>query len=287
MSPTPRSLILDLLSTLPGGRGGSMPVRSLVEAAGMFEIAENSLRVALARLLAQDRVARDARGRYRIGPSAGAMRSEVRGWRRLEEGLVVWRGRWIAVHGRVGGRGADRARSARALRLLGFRPLVEGLAIRPDNLEGSVARTRARLRGLGLTAGCLVTALSDLGKLDEGRARALWSDADPSAAHRDTIDRLEASRNRLAPAPPEVAMAETFLLGGSAIRQLIHDPLLPEALASGDARRALLECLVEYDSFGRQCWAAFLERHGVRHSRTPADLRAYEDALPRAAGAHG
>ena len=48
MDPSPRSLILDLLSTL--GRS-SAPVRALVSAAGLFGIRENSLRVALARLL--------------------------------------------------------------------------------------------------------------------------------------------------------------------------------------------------------------------------------------------
>ena len=58
-APSPRSLVLDLLSTL---RRGSMPVRALVEAAALFGIAENSLRVSLARLLAEGRVARDRRG---------------------------------------------------------------------------------------------------------------------------------------------------------------------------------------------------------------------------------
>src|SRR5262249_42721908 len=49
VQPTAKSLILDLLSTI-GER--SMPVRALVAAADLFAIEENSLRVALARLLA-------------------------------------------------------------------------------------------------------------------------------------------------------------------------------------------------------------------------------------------
>ena len=71
MGPTARSLILDLLSTL---RRGAAPVRALVAAAGLFGIGENSLRVALARLLAAGMVERDARGQYRLGPGARAAR---------------------------------------------------------------------------------------------------------------------------------------------------------------------------------------------------------------------
>ena len=48
MDISPRSLILDLLSTL---RRGAMPVRALIRAGEMFEIPENTLRVALARLV--------------------------------------------------------------------------------------------------------------------------------------------------------------------------------------------------------------------------------------------
>ena len=57
--------MLDLLSTLPRG---AMPVRALVAAGDLFGISENSVRVTLARLLADRLVARDDRGAYRLGP---------------------------------------------------------------------------------------------------------------------------------------------------------------------------------------------------------------------------
>jgi len=44
--PTAKSLTIDLLSTL---RGGSMPVRALVASGALFGIAENNVRVTLAR----------------------------------------------------------------------------------------------------------------------------------------------------------------------------------------------------------------------------------------------
>src|SRR5262249_20980091 len=80
MEPTAKSVILDLLSTI-GER--SMPVRALVAAADFFGIEENSLRVALARLLAADTVERDERGAYRLGRRAAAVQRQVRSWRRI------------------------------------------------------------------------------------------------------------------------------------------------------------------------------------------------------------
>ena len=52
MDVTPRSLILDLMATLPSQGSHAMPVSALVEAGGYFGLAGNSLRVALARLMA-------------------------------------------------------------------------------------------------------------------------------------------------------------------------------------------------------------------------------------------
>ena len=73
MRPTARSFILDLLSTL---RSGSMPVAALVEAGGLFGIAENNVRVALTRMRSSGQVERDARGRYRLGAAAGPASSD-------------------------------------------------------------------------------------------------------------------------------------------------------------------------------------------------------------------
>src|SRR5258705_236266 len=62
-APSPRSLVLDLLSTL---RGESMPVGALVAAGQLFGIAENGMRVAVTRLLAGSELLRDERGPYRL-----------------------------------------------------------------------------------------------------------------------------------------------------------------------------------------------------------------------------
>jgi phenylacetic acid degradation operon negative regulatory protein len=286
VSPSPKSLILDLLSTLPSTSGSSMPVRALVEAGAVFGLAENSVRVALARLFAQRRVERDERGRYRMGAGVVPLSNEIRGWRRLEARLEAWSGRWIGVHAALPGRGAARARSEQALRFLGFRVLVDRFHLRPDNLVGGVDAVRDRLSGLGLASGSLVIGVSDLDRSSDARARRLWDSAGLAGAQREGCRELARSRARLSGASTEQAMAETFLVGGRMIRLLVLDPLLPVEIAPTDAREALVEAMVDYDDFGRACWAEFMARHGAPHRRMPVDLRVAEGAerLERASG---
>lgn len=278
VSPSPKSLILDLLSTLPSAPGSSMPVRALVEAGAIFGLAENSLRVALARLLAQGRVERDERGRYRMGEDVAPLGNEIRAWRRLEARLGRWSGTWVGAHVATSRQRGARARSEQALRFLGFRSLADGFSVRPDNLKGGVADVRERLSRLGLAPGSLVVGVSDLDPASDARARRLWDPALLASEQRAGCDELAESRRRLARASEEQAMAETFLVGGKMIRLLVLDPLLPSEIAPIDAREALVEAMVEYDEFGRACWAGFMARHGAPHRRTPVDLRLIEGA---------
>ena len=95
MTPSAKSLILDLLSTLPPRR--PVPVGALVRAGAMFDLGENRLRVALARLRSRGLVESDERGLYRLGAAAHAVSRQVRSWRTLEETVCPWDGSWVAV----------------------------------------------------------------------------------------------------------------------------------------------------------------------------------------------
>jgi len=270
-APSPRSLALDLISTL---RGESMPVGALVAAAALFGIPENGMRVAIARLLAAEALARDERGRYRLGPAAAPLNQHVVSWRRLEERLARWDGGWVAVQRA----GLARGPGERALRLLGFAPFSRELALRPDNLRGGVAGVRAELHALGLPAEAPVFGLRDFDPDTEARARGLWDVAALRSGYTRSRLALARSEARLARASearsePEAnaAMVESFRLGGRVIRELVHDPLLPEPLLPAAERRALLGAMRRYDRAGRRIWAGFMARHGAPHTALPAD----------------
>jgi len=280
MPPAPRSLILDLLSTL---RRGAFPVGALVAAGECFGLEPGSIRVALARLLERGLVSRSGRGRYRLGPAAAAVQEQANAWRRVRSRTRPWPGGWIGVHGPHGDRRA-RQRAQRALRFLGLRDLVPGLAIRPDNLAGGVEGARERLQALGLAPSALVARIDGLDPETEGRARGLWDVAALTRGYRTQRRALERSEARLASLPQDEAMVESFTVGGRALQQLALDPLLPEPIVATAERDALAEAVRRYDRIGRSCWAPFMREHGVLEPATPADTHGTGLAMTGGAG---
>lgn len=284
VAPSAKSLILDLLSTLAGG---TMPVGALVEAADLFGIQENALRVALARLLAAGQIERDERGRYRLGAQALPIDRRVTSWRRAAERARPWDGDWLGVHtAGLGPRPAERQvrRRGRALRFLGFETLAPGLALRPNNLRGGALAVREELRGLGLEAGALVFELAALDPASDARARGLWDATGLCGGYRQSLADLAASEQALQVASEAQAMVESYVLGGRVIRQLVLDPLLPEPIVPTVERDALVLAMRRYDRLGRACWAGFRDRHGLTGRRAPADTRIPEGASRLAAG---
>ena len=280
--PSPRSLILDLLSTLRPDH--TMPVGLLVEAAALFEIPGGTLRVALARLLASGRVERDERGAYRLSAAAAPVQETVARWRAREAAPEPWDGRWWTVLESARPRGSAARRHDQALRLHGLAALEPRLWLRPANLAGDVEALRESLTGIGLDAGSHVFVASDFDAETEARARALW-DADAlRAGYERALTTLAESEARLPSLPPEAAMRESFLVGGRILQQLVLDPKLPAAILDPAPRLALTDAMRRYDRAGREAWSALLARYDVPHRQTPADA-GYDTRVDRVAHA--
>ena len=268
MRPTPKSLILDLLSSL---RGQEMPVRALVAAAELFGISAESVRVALVRLCTDGTVERNERAQYRLASAAEPVQRHVAAWTRTEERVVAWRGGWVAVH-TAGLPRVDRARVRRrdrALQFLGFRRLESHLFVRPDNLKGGVEGVRDELYALGLDREAIVFGISALDPVTEARARDAWDAEGLRRAYRTTCAALARSTARLERLGEAEAMVESFVLGGRAIRQLALDPLLPEPIVPAGERAALVDAMRVYDRLGRVRWRGFMRSHGAPHLQTP------------------
>jgi phenylacetic acid degradation operon negative regulatory protein len=262
---TAKSFVLDQLSVVAGRL---MPVRALVAAAALFHIEENSLRVALARLVASGTVEHDERGAYRLGEHAQPVQQQVVSWRRLEERVRPWHGGWIGVTTHGLPRAASR-HAERAFRFFGFRELAPGLHVRPDNLTPSLAETRGELVSLGLPDRAPVLAIAELDPLSDSRARSLWDTRKLVAEYRRSLAELEASAARLGDISPNEAMVETFTLGGRVIRQLALDPLLPDPIVDGAQRRALVAAMRRYDKLGHAAWRAFFADYRLTSVRAP------------------
>lgn len=249
-------------------------MRALLDAARIFGIADNALRVALARLRGAGLVESDERGRYQLGRPAEALNRRITFWRSAESRLQPWTGGWIGVQLsglRVSGRRAQGQR-ARALRMLGFCALAPGLEIRPDNLVGGVAGAREQLHGLGLEPAALVFALHSLDAETEHVARSLWDTDGLRGGYERLTQRLERSARRLPELSVEAAMRESFEIGGEAIRAIVYDPLLPEPIGPVAERDALIEASRRYDRLGRRCWAGWLGGESLPE-RGPANVQ--------------
>ena len=259
MDPTPKRLILDLLSTAPER---ALPVAALVAAGQLFGITENNIRVSVVRLRAAGLVDADERGRYRLTDAAAPVGRHVTAWRDVEARGRPWDGGWIGVHTAAVQRSERRAHrhGDRALRLFGFQPVAAGLHLRPDNLAGGIEAVRAQLHELGLDRKALVFGVRDLDETAERRARRLWDTKALRDGYRLSLAALQKSQRRLAALPVHEALIESFSLGGRVIRQIVLDPLLPEPLVPANERRALVEAMRCYDRAGRSRWSEFLKR---------------------------
>jgi phenylacetic acid degradation operon negative regulatory protein len=269
-SVTPRNVVLNLVRVAPRQ---SLPVSRLVEMGDLFGFSSNALRVAVTRLTAEGLLDSDERGWYRLGPAAEPVQAHVEDWRRGEARMRPWKGEWLAVA--LGGRAerAVRRASLRALGRLGFGEGLAGLWLRPDNLALPFADTVERLRRLGLEDGAEPFRARDF---DAGLVQRLQSQLWPARALQRTYERtaqgLARSLPQLEHMPLRTALVQSFLLGGEAIRVLATDPLLPEEIVPGAARRELTELMLRYDAAGHRLWRSFATRtapesqSGERHA---------------------
>ncbi|MEO1935886.1 MAG: hypothetical protein ABGX04_14015 [Myxococcales bacterium] len=266
-----KTVVIDLLSSMPAQY--PVAVGALVRGGAALGISENSLRVALARLRARALVESDARGLYRLGTTAEPVNHEVRSWRSIKEHVGDWDGSWVAVE--TSGRPRQNFKTARtckrALRLQGFETLLPGLRIRPNNLIGGVERVRRRLTALGYAPAPIVFELSGLDQTNDAEARSLWDVAALEEGYARLCEQLLVSGERLPSLPSQQAMSESFRLGGEAVRRIVLDPLLPEAIIDTHARHALFDAMRHYDRLGRDCWKAWAGE-SVELERSPADV---------------
>ena len=260
---TARELVIDFLSNR---YPREMSVQEITGVGIALGFSEQSLRMALTRLVEQSVAANTGRGRYRLSPSGEAMREEVRKWRHLDDLAKPWSGAWIGVFDAAIPR-SDRAalrRHQRAMRLRGFRELQSGLWIRPANLRDSVAELREHLRALGLHPSALVVGLQDLDDDTRSKATGLWDTAAMLATYRALADELITSKSKLERLPLDTAAAESMVLGRDVIRHINLDPVLPEALMPQLALSNLIRVMSDYDSNARQIWRRFMRAHAPR-----------------------
>ena len=255
-----RELILALMDSTSAH---TLSASYLIAAARLFEMDPGSVRVALARLVREGSLTGAGRGRYGLGSRAGTLHTLVKNWSRTEASLVDWQGDWLSVlvgHLARSNKAAVRG-NERALGLFGFAEMAAGLWVRPANLARTLDQVRADLLELGLVPGSLCAQISQIAPPEQLDPQALWQTDALTARYNSNVEKLEASKARLQGFDEAGAARETLLIGREVTRDILLDPLLPDALVDADARRRMIDAMRDYDRIGKAYWREFFQQH--------------------------
>lgn len=261
--PTAKRLILSLLSQ---PNMSSLSLRQLGAWGDVLGQKPAAIRVTAGRLVKEDLLSKTSRGVYTIGADGRALRDQASTWITTLDQVRDWNGGrsggWYCAHtGHLGKAIRRNVRGRqRALRLLGFRELVAGLWVRPDNLMHSAADMHKRLCQLGAEGGVVVSRAEELRQAGLVSPLTLWSGAELDAAYLRAIAVLEASEQRLQGQGLRAVTRESFVVGEHVIRQINTDPLLPADCVDTGARKAMVRAMMRYSQFCHPYWAEFLNR---------------------------
>ncbi|MEM9396676.1 MAG: PaaX [Pseudomonadota bacterium] len=258
-SPTPKRLILSLLSA------PSMTRISAAQSAQwgqLFGIDPAAMRVALGRLCKSGFLQSVARGVYEVGPAGATLRTAASSWVSAEHLKGPWNGDWLLVHtAHLGRRDKRLARNRdRALRLEGFQSPLRDLWCRPANYRESLVETKARMVTLGMEQEAAVSRSSEVLGADL-QLESLWPRAALEKSYEDATELMKDSRRRISDYRLEEAARETFLIGEYVIRQINADPMLPDEMIDGAARRKMHAAMLSYDKLGHGVWQRFQKQH--------------------------
>ena len=217
----PKSLILDLLSA---SDPAPFATTTFLQAARIFRLKENTVRVTLNRLVSDGYLEAHGVGSARqhtLSPRSRLLNRHIIAAQSRRP--RAWNGQWISVFAwapGAGRRGRDRFRDA--LRVLRLGNLQPGVWVRPDNqdlsLEGVLEDFNFK-EEVSWTRGELM-----YGRPDTKLAEALFGVGRTARIIEKACRDLEASLARLPAMNEERALAETFSVGGRAIKALFEDP---------------------------------------------------------------
>jgi phenylacetic acid degradation operon negative regulatory protein len=255
--PTAKRLILSLLSQ---PRMATLSLRQLVAWGELLGQKPAAIRVTAGRLVKEGLLETVSRGVYTIGPNGLVLRNKASEWMTALDQIRDWKGGWICVHTAHLGKANRRnvRKRERAFRLVGFKELVDGVWIRPDNLTYTPTQIYVELCQLGLEPDAVLLR-SDV--IEHSRSESpldLWGSDTLNASYEKGVELLQHSEQRLRQQDLRTVTRETFLIGEQVIRQINADPLLPTDYVDASKRKKLVHAMKRYSKFCHPQWAQFL-----------------------------
>lgn len=252
-----RALLLRLMSV---PRHRPLHVSEAVKSGAVFGIVENSIRVALTRLLKDGLIEATERGLYHLSAKGRQLGEVVSNWRGVEDQIRDWQGDWLAVATTEIPR-SDRKvlrHLERAFSLSGLRDLGGGIYVRPNNIVGEVPAMRAKLSSLETDKRATVFRMCDLAAHNQAKAEHLWDDLRLSENYARWSRELDDNIKFILTLPKPEAVREVFLVGDVAIKRVLFDPLLPAKIVHEPSRREFFQKVRQFDDLGHGIWTEFL-----------------------------
>jgi phenylacetic acid degradation operon negative regulatory protein len=255
--PTSNRLLLSLFSQ---PNLSIMSIKQLIAWGELFKHEPATIRVAAGRLLKQGFLSSEKRGEYTIGATNKTINQLASTWRDSQRKVEQWKGGWLSIYTAHLGRTCKQSLRTRerAFRLTGFKPLEKNLWCRPDNLVESVDSTFSRLVNIGLEKTAILMKVEHFNHDLAANPMRLWSPKQLNNTYGILAALLEDSARRLSEMNLKQATRESFLIGEHVIRQINHDPLLPEEFVDTSARKRLVDNMIEYDGVCHPIWHDFL-----------------------------
>ena len=255
--PTAKRLILSVLSQ---PNMACLPIRQLIAWGALFDQKPSAIRVTVGRLVAEELLVKTGRGMYTIGPGGLALKNKAGEWATALTRICDWEGGWFGVYTAHLGKAYRRKVRARerAFRLLGFKELVSGLWVRPDNLHYTASQMYKKLCEFGLDAEAVVMRSQTLLQLSSKNPLTLWSSNGLNAGYEQATKLLRYSQQRLEHQDLHTVTRESFIVGEHVIRQINADPLLPGEHIDAARRDDMVKAMRRYSDFCHPYWAKFL-----------------------------
>jgi len=257
---SPRNILLDLM-----GVNHPQPLEAgfLAIISDIFDVPVNNLRVALTRLVAKGMLDNTQRGVYRLSPKAMARNDFARRWKKPQCSSSDWDGSWIACHLGKGVNRSVRSKSLNALSWFGFKPGLDLLWVRPNNLLQAATKLQVTLQEIGLETQAHLFSMNDLQPNLVKHWKTLWPIQTLNSSYVDLNQKLISSYQQLSNTAVKTSLLETCVLGSEAIHCLAIDPQLPQEIRPGNEYETLRKTMLDYDQAGRKIWLKQLSSLGI------------------------
>ncbi|CAM4257671.1 hypothetical protein F901_02525 [Acinetobacter dispersus] len=253
-----RDLIIDLLLGL---QGRAISIKQIIIAARLFEISENSIRVAVTRLSSDGVIEAIERGVYQFSLQSHEWANVMLNRKHGIKQTKVWGNQYLAVFTGELGR-VDRTalnRRERALKHFGFKELEQGIYIRPDNLVITFDQLISELKTSGLENSAKICQIGHFDAHTLVLIPTLWPTQTLNLNYEKYSQMIQKWLSTVDQLSLEDAARESLLLGRQTISLLMNDPLLPEGFVDVQLREQFAQSVQQLDQTGLDAWQKFYE----------------------------